>query len=348
MDSLLSNTNDTLSTQCGDLCFRQVAGNSSCVLEDLACFCTDTVFLSQVHECLQDNCNNADRQATLDAALAFCGRGSNARDPQQAALVTLFVFSLLILASRFVSGAFTHVTLWWDDLANVGAMSACLSNFIVLQTMISTGAGHDTWSLTPDDVAKIMAGVYAFSITYIMARLLIRLSILLFFLRIFDLPRAKPVFVGTMVLVTMEALCFLCLSAFHCRPIAYTWQRWTNADGGQCLDGKAIAYSSSIIGLVVDFGILFAPLAYIPRLKLRTVDKLWAFVMFQAGISLITMSILRFRSIETATRSKNLTADMVPALEWSALEIYSGLVLCSLPGLHTVLKFIAATCSGRY
>jgi hypothetical protein len=39
---------------------------------------------------------------------------------------------------------------------------------------------------------------------------------------------------------------------------------------------------------------------------------------------------------------------MVPALEWSALEIYSGLILCSLSGLHTVLKTIAATCSGRY
>jgi hypothetical protein len=127
--------------------------------------------------------------------------------------------------------------------------------------------------------------VYAFSIAYTTARILIHLSILLFFLRIFDLPRAKPVFVGTMVLVGMEVLCFLCLLAFHCRPIAYTWQRWTKAEGGQCLDGKAIAYSSSIIELAVDFGILLAPLAYIPRLKLGTVDKLWAFVMFQAGIS---------------------------------------------------------------
>lgn len=90
-------------------------------------------------------------------------------------------------------------------------------------------------------------------VTYIIARLLIRISIITFYLRIFQVDRAQRLMLGTLISSIVISLPLIFGAVFMCTPVSYFWLRWDGEHDGYCINPKPFLWAGWMILLVNDF-----------------------------------------------------------------------------------------------
>ncbi|ETS81013.1 hypothetical protein PFICI_06015 [Pestalotiopsis fici W106-1] len=166
--------------------------------------------------------------------------------------------------------------------------------------------------------------MYALFVLYITSRDLVRLSILLFYQRIFGRdPLAKPILFG-------------------CTPISYFWTSWDGEHEGHCISTNGIFWAGALVVIAIDIWVMLIPLPFIMKLKFSLRKKLLSGVMFTFGIFVVIVSLYRLKTITRFTLSRNPTADFVDVGIWSGLELYVGIICACLPNFHSLLKPVYA------
>jgi hypothetical protein len=124
--------------------------------------------------------------------------------------------------------------------------------------------------------------VYASESLYLMTLTITKMSILLFYLRIF--PRRAFRITTYLVLgfVALSGIVILFLQIFQCSPIAYNWDRSIN--GGKCLNINVLSYSHAGMTIVQDFAILLLPIPELVLLKMERNKKIGIILVFQIGL----------------------------------------------------------------
>ncbi|KAF3769530.1 hypothetical protein M406DRAFT_66020 [Cryphonectria parasitica EP155] len=81
---------------------------------------------------------------------------------------------------------------WWDDYMNILAAATVVAAYtIVAGPMEFNGFGHDIWAVTPGKIVAFLKYYYIVSLVYLVARLAIRVSIVLFYSRVFSTPEHR-------------------------------------------------------------------------------------------------------------------------------------------------------------
>ena len=114
--------------------------------------------------------------------------------------------------------------------------------------------------------------VYVSESLYLMTLTITKMSILLFYLRIFPRQGFRIATYLILVFVALSGIVVLFLQIFQCRPIAYNWDR--SIKGGKCLDVNALTYSHAGMTILQDFAILVLPIPELIRLKMEKRQKL--------------------------------------------------------------------------
>jgi hypothetical protein len=110
----------------------------------------------------------------------------------------------------------------------------------------------------------------------------IKISILLFYLRIFP-GRAFRIATYTILgFVALSSIIVIFLQIFQCTPIAYNWDR--SIKGGKCLNVNALTYSHAGMTIFQDFAILLLPIPELLGLKMEIKKKLGVIFIFQIGL----------------------------------------------------------------
>ncbi len=87
------------------------------------------------------------------------------------------------------------------------------------------------------------------SVLYITIRDLIRLSILLFYMRIFgQIPRARRLIILTFVGVISTWVAFAGAIIFQCTPVEHFWLGWDGQHQGHCINQNAMTWAGAISG----------------------------------------------------------------------------------------------------
>lgn len=120
---------------------------------------------------------------------------------------------------------------------------------------------------------------------YATSRAFIRLSIILFFIRIFSLTYARAVMLFTFALINCVSLSFIFTLIFPCTPVSYFWHRWDEEHEGSCIQLDVFMRVSALIAIVVDFWQLLVAVPFILRLNLSLKKKLLIVIMFFTGIA---------------------------------------------------------------
>jgi len=119
---------------------------------------------------------------------------------------------------------------------------------------------------------------------YITTLALCKISILLFYLRIFP-SRAFRIICQTIAAATIVyTIVFLFLTLFQCTPVAYIWEGWQKASKGECRDPAVTAYVSAAINIALDFSILLLPVPWLVKLHVSLKRKLNVLLMFSIGV----------------------------------------------------------------
>lgn len=137
--------------------------------------------------------------------------------------------------------------------------------------------------------------VYVCEVLYIITIGLVKVSILLFYLRVFPLKSlhlASWTMIGYCVAST---LAFLLVTIFQCHPIEYVWNK--DLKSGKCVNYNAAAWANAAINIQQDLLIILLPVNAMRRLQLNLKKKIGMYAMFGVGgllVSLITYFLQRY------------------------------------------------------
>ncbi|TLS22378.1 uncharacterized protein PpBr36_09921 [Pyricularia pennisetigena] len=261
---------------------------------------------------------------------------------------TLLAISSIAIILRLIFKAFDKS----PDMSSIGMDDVCIfaayailvpKTYICGELIVNTGLGRDVWTLDIVQLTKNSYYWYIVTPMYFAASTLVKSSLLFFFMRIFTEPGGhhtrlanrwdlRRALVFTLATTLVTGLAFVVVSVFQCAPISYYWTRVDGLHTGKCFKIGDFIWANAIIGIVIDFWMLYLPLSQVRRLNMSRSKKFS-----------VVFSIIRLHSLVTSSRD-NSTWDAVGVMVWSSLELHTGVVCACMPALRAVLfRTIPAT-----
>jgi hypothetical protein len=110
-----------------------------------------------------------------------------------------------------------------------------------------------------------------------------QLSILAFYLRVFDSKMFRHVAYS----IGVFAICFGISNTFsmifQCTPVSFFWNGWTGEHAGKCIDINSFSWARAAIEIFIDLAIISLPIPLLLGLKLSWNKKLQILSMFSIG-----------------------------------------------------------------
>lgn len=208
--------------------------------------------------------------------------------------------------------------------------------------------------------------LFAFVLLYVLSTPLIKISILLFYRRIFGMTLSIwfCMFLSVGYFLSGTVAFLVC-----CRPVSYYWTQFTEPSGGKCvydLYNFYIAYAG--VNVITDISILMVPIPIVWKLQMRRTQKflvcgilliggmyvtsqakcIWPKLIFP---SVCIASLVRIYYI-TFIRSHDYTWVIGNVFIWSSIEPAIGILCACLPTLHPLIRSVVTrvfgTSSARY
>ena len=172
----------------------------------------------------------------------------------------------------------------WDDYAIAAAVITSVSAVVIIDRgLLPNGLGVDVWTVPFDRITDFVLYIYIVVILYFLLITLIKLTLLFFFLRIFQKPVMRRLLWATIIFNVLWGFASALASAFECQPVSSYWMSWDNERPGKCVNINALAWSNAIVSIVLDVWMLALPLYEVFQLQLSWRKKIGVFMMFFVG-----------------------------------------------------------------
>ncbi|PVH98711.1 hypothetical protein DM02DRAFT_503167, partial [Periconia macrospinosa] len=189
------------------------------------------------------------------------------------------------------------------------------------------GMGRHVTAVSPHDRMMVRKGDYVFSHFYDIALVMVKLSILAFYHRIFALPIFRKLVIATAAFVIAWGIGITLTLALACRPIEAFWD---SAVKGKCLELVTFTYFTNVSNLITDIWIFFMPWPVIWHLRMQTKRKLLLCFIFSIGLATCVVSSIRL-TVVLGHGNPDFTWFYVPLGAYSAFEPLGGLLCANLP-----------------
>ncbi|KAL2867422.1 uncharacterized protein BJX67DRAFT_381124 [Aspergillus lucknowensis] len=286
--------------------------------------------------------------ATKQLTQTDCRQTAQAPTDIYIILGTLFLAVALVCVLLRLAGRLIGSKLGWDDLTIGLASSLAIAIGALSFPIRDGGLGKDIWNIPFDDLTRTF---HLFAIAqnlYPPTLALIKMSMLLLYLRLFPGRKLRIASIFFLVFTTCWGIVFTIIAAALCTPRSYMWTAWDGEHKGKCIDKSAILISHAIINIVLDAIIIGLPLPTLIKLNLSTNKKVGVCLMFLVGTLVTLISILRLTTTMGFLDSTNPTRDLIPVCIWSFLEINLGILCACMPGIRACLRIIWSAITGRF
>ncbi|KAF2014114.1 hypothetical protein BU24DRAFT_441763 [Aaosphaeria arxii CBS 175.79] len=323
--------------KCGLQCLIQLVPASGCPLDDYECQCRNEDLAKGVSSCLLQKCTMSDILDTARVQAVMCNLSTEDKSHDVMLYISLnYAVAFTFVTMRFV-GKLLSKRITPDDWIIVGAMllAALPSGCII--TMTKIGFGKHLWNLEHGQLKECLRLFYVAWSSYILVLGLIKVSLIMFYVQIFQYPKFRVIAYTILVYIVLSTLVIFLATIFTCTPIPSFWNRDIN---GKCLDINALAYANSANAIAHDVILLILPLVCIRKLNMARYRKIAVGAMFCIGTFGCITTIVRLHSLLTFKIGMDPTWDYVPVTIWTGLELGSGFVCVSLPSIRILLKMI--------
>ncbi|KAL6704524.1 hypothetical protein ACN47E_008153 [Coniothyrium glycines] len=177
-------------------------------------------------------------------------------------------------------------------------------------------------------LSTMMKLVFAQSIFYHLSINLVKASFVLQYLRLFPFIEPVTVCCSVLLVVILGAAAWGIFGViFLCKPVQ---QYWDITLPGSCMDAEDHFWSTSIIGIVLDWAIWLLPVPAIGRLRLPRRQKIGLILVFGLGVFVCIVSILRLCLVHDAAHRNNVTKAGTLAAIFSMVEVNVAIICASL------------------
>ncbi|OBR14518.1 Integral membrane protein [Colletotrichum higginsianum IMI 349063] len=348
---------------CAVNCMLEALPETNCSPVDQACLCADKKFSATVEPCVRSLCTIEETLVATNGTWSRCGFAytddmTKIRWVSGVVTVCASIFMVMRLTTKvaklstwgaddtvavvaFVGRASCSVAQCVLSWANRGGKKVVIVGLYVESFYFAeAGLGKDIWTLLPDEITHFLKLLFVLEFFYLVGLAVIKASILFFFLRIFPERRFRRVLWLMQVLNMLVCLSFVILCFAQCRPFSHFWTGWDGKHEGKCLDLNKIGLSHVALNIVLDVCMLALPVTQIYKLQMDRRKKIGVIAMFQVGVFLTVVSILRIRTMRDFATSLNVTADSVAVVLWAYVELGVGVVVACMPNAWQLLKMI--------
>ncbi|KAI0875611.1 50S ribosomal protein L36e [Hypoxylon argillaceum] len=331
---------------CASNCLSVSLAQSTCDPTDIPCICSDTVLLSTVETCVLSNCTVIEALSAKNSTETLCG--AKVRDNTVVTPVIVAVSGILAIVAVVmrVLDALPNRKLQPADICAILALVTAIPLGTLELVMSTLGFGRDIWTLTPSHITLIVRFTWVTELLYFILLCFTKVSLLLFYLRVFPSQMFQRVCYITMGVVVASGIAFTLGGIFYCTPVSYIWTGWTGETKGHCVNFNAFAWSHAVVSIVQDLWIIALPLPSLINLQLGTRRKVHLILMFSVGLAITVISIVRLTTLVQFATTANPTFDSVPTAYWSVLEAYVSIICCCLPSVRSLLRAVSPNCFG--
>ncbi|KAI4867522.1 hypothetical protein F4820DRAFT_197883 [Hypoxylon rubiginosum] len=222
-----------------------------------------------------------------------------------------------------------------EDGLNLGAVIFFFSLISTDFVMVFVGGlGYHMNNLQDWHVTRLLKAIYARQFLYAATLGLVKISIVLMFMRIFFAPRFKLVGIAAIALTVACVLSTVLINLLICRPITRNWQTPLTARGA-CENEEAALMAIGIIDLANQLAILMLPVPKVIKLGMETRYKIVTAFLFSIGILSLAFGILRLFTV-LRTDFTNASYSGVPPTIYGASEASIAIIVSSCPLLRPV------------
>ncbi|KAF2709414.1 hypothetical protein K504DRAFT_502142 [Pleomassaria siparia CBS 279.74] len=202
---------------------------------------------------------------------------------------------------------------------------------------VKWGAGVHQWHITNGQLFEQLYWLNAGEITYCPLSFVVKMAVLLQYLRLFapDRKSAKVMWYGSWITIAACFIFYVVLTfwtAFYCYPRQMIWNKLT--PGGKCHDHSPIVMSQGTFNMISDVIILLLPTYSLWKLNVPRARKIVITALFATGLLAIAASAMRIvftAKIEDTFRKADVSHNAFYIGLWTMVEVSLGLVVaCSL------------------
>ncbi|KAF2136817.1 uncharacterized protein K452DRAFT_117195 [Aplosporella prunicola CBS 121167] len=233
----------------------------------------------------------------------------------------------------------------WDDfLVLIGQICAWIFG-ILSMVNIKNGYGIHIWNLSVYKVIAFKKYDLAEENVYCLGVMFIKLSVLVFYLRLNpDETFRKATFCLMGLVVAYNVLSMIVFTCV-CVPVRAQWDvLMTNA---KCINQLAFVYANASLNVVTDFFGLFLPIRMVWDLQFRsTKHKILLLIALTAGSFVCILSIVRIITTLPYNNSNDVTWYKVTTAKWCMVEINALTITACIPTLKPLLNAAFPTVFG--
>ncbi|CZT53512.1 related to integral membrane protein PTH11 [Rhynchosporium secalis] len=304
--------------------------------------CTDQEMGDSLEHCVMLNCTIREALTTKDITESICNR--QFRNRTNVVSITAIVgvsLALLAVMLRFLSRMKSRKP-GMDDLTMIIAMGFVIPLSVLAIILANHGLGKDIWSVPPANITHILYIFYISEILYLGSSVMIRVSVLCLYLRIFSQGLSRRITHVATVGNLLYGTAFITAAIFQCIPVHAAWTRWDGTVPAKCVNANAVGWTSAAINIILDAVTVMLPLPQLTRLVMSWEQKIHILIMFCLGFLVTIGSILRLTSLVKFATTHNITWDYVPVGYWSSIEVHVSVICACLPTLPSLFRRKAA------
>ncbi|KAE8323483.1 hypothetical protein BDV39DRAFT_217727 [Aspergillus sergii] len=162
-----------------------------------------------------------------------------------------------------------------------------------------------------------------------------KISILLFYIRIFSTPKFRMIAYAVGFIVLGHGIGVFFAAIFQCSPVQYAWDK--TIEGGSCFDQQAFYRYVSPPNILTDVLILVMPLPFVWKLHTRMTQKLALTGVFLLGGLGTVASILRMTIFFQENALTDPTWASVNLGIWTVLEAGIIIISACLPSIWPLI-----------
>ncbi|MCJ1254431.1 hypothetical protein MMC24_002246 [Lignoscripta atroalba] len=194
----------------------------------------------------------------------------------------------------------------------------------------------------PQTLTIFLKDLVAIQILWATSLMSIKISILMFYMRIFKVQSFRVAARITMVLVVLWALSVILCGFLLCKPFAFNWNQ--TIPGGSCKNQILSYILTGALNIITDVMVLSLPIPMVWKLQTPRANKIVLTGIFGLGFfflaslpsSICIISIVRLITLVGVSYT-DITYSVVDALIWSMLEPALGITLACLPVMRPLL-----------
>ncbi|KAK3342001.1 hypothetical protein B0T25DRAFT_438833, partial [Lasiosphaeria hispida] len=216
------------------------------------------------------------------------------------------------------------------------AIAQVLSIGVSVATILQTkyALGRHSWVVSADGTIAQLKCLLAAMTIYNAAQIVLKMSFLLQYRRIFQEQRTRRVCAWLIAILAAWGVTQEVLVGFACIPTSI----FIPSQAALCIDSLTVWYLTSIMNIVTDFIVFMVPMPAIRSLQLPRRQKVLVASIFCLGFFTCAISIVRLFTLHGAINTTDPTWDNVPSAYWSIVEINCGILCASLPPLRPLLR----------